>query len=278
MRLCLTLITGLMLTLLPLSARASSPVPPRIDAPEAIVVDGWTGAVLYEKNPDVPRYPASTVKIMTALVALRSHIPRRRIVTVGEDAATIGGSTAGLYLGERLTFWDLLHGMMLPSGNDAAYAVADAVAGNSGAFVARMNAEARRLHLWHTHYLSPNGYDMAGQVTTARDLATLARYAMHRARFVSIVDQRTWVAWSVDHRFVHRWTNLNHLLWASRAVDGVKTGTTPGAGACLVSSVREGGKWVIEVNMGSTESTRFNDGAQLLNYGLEVDVASPSVR
>lgn len=277
-RVWVVVLTAALLVLVPLSVRAAAPVLPVIVAPEAIVVDGWTGAVLYAKNANTPRYPASTVKIMTALVALRHHIPGNRVVTVPASAAAVGGSTAGLVGGERLRFWDLLHGMMLPSGNDAAYAVADVVAGSPGAFVALMNAEARRLHLWHTHYLSPNGFDQAGQMTTAQDEATLTRQAMHRGKFVSIVEQRSWTAWSVDHRIVHHWTNLNQLLWDSKAVDGVKTGTTPGAGACLVSSAREGGKWVIAVNMGSTEASRFTDGVQLLNFGLQVDVASPSAR
>lgn len=261
-----------------ISPASAAPPLPRIVAPEAIVIDGWTGAVLYEKNADVPRYPASTLKIMTALVALRSRVPLNRVITVGEDAATIGGSTAGLYLGERMTLWNLLHGMLMPSGNDAAYAVADGVAGSSARFVARMNAEARRLHLWHTHYRSPNGYDIPGQVTTARDIAHLTRVAMRNPKFARIVDTRSWHAWSVPRRIEHGWRNLNQLLWDSRDVDGVKTGTTPGAGACLVSSARADGRWIIAVNLGSTETSRFADGVQLLNYGLAVDPAPPSTR
>jgi D-alanyl-D-alanine carboxypeptidase (penicillin-binding protein 5/6) len=139
-----------------------------------------------------------------------------------------------------------------------------------------MNREARRLHLWHTRFLTPNGFDTPGQVTTARDLAFLARAAMNVPRFGRVVRTRYWGAWSADHRIYHRWSNLNKLLWASRSVDGVKTGTTPAAGACLIASAQRDGKWVIAVNMGSTTATRFSDGAALLNFGLGAEGEPPS--
>ena len=249
---------------------------PVVTAPEAIVMDGWTGAVLYAKNSNVMRAPASTVKIMTALVILRRHVPLNRVVTVGPTAASYGGSTAGLFAGERLTVWNLLHGMLLPSGNDAAIALSQTLAATPMQFAGLMNAQAVRLHLWHTHYLSPNGFDLPGQVTTARDLANLTRAAMQSATFSAIVDTRSWTARDADGRSVHVWESLNRLLWSSRDVDGVKTGTTPAAGACLVSSARKGGRWIIAVNMGSTSAARFSDGASLLDYGFEVDSGSPS--
>lgn len=259
-------------------ARDSAPAPPVVSAPEAIAIDGWSGAVLYSRNADVPRFPASTVKVMTALIVLERKVPMHRVVTVSPLAAAYGGSTAGLYAGEQMTVWNLLHGLMLPSGNDAAIALAQAVGGNLGEFVSIMDAEAVRLHLWHTHYLSPNGFDIAGQVTTARDLASLARIAMQNPHFEKIVRTRSWTARSVNGQIVHHWVNLNRLLWMSHAVDGVKTGTTPGAGACLVSSARTGKKWVIEVNMGSSEATRFSDGMALLSYGLALAGGLPTAR
>jgi D-alanyl-D-alanine carboxypeptidase (penicillin-binding protein 5/6) len=145
-------------------------------------------------------------------------------------------------------------------------------------FAALMNAEAVRLNLSHTHYQSANGYDMRGQLTSAADLAHLARIDMHFSLFGKVVRTRWWTARSVDGRFTHRWSNTNRLLWDSRWVDGVKTGTTPGAGACLVASIHEGGIWIIEVNLGSTAAARCRDGAQLLNYGLAVDPSSPWAR
>jgi serine-type D-Ala-D-Ala carboxypeptidase (penicillin-binding protein 5/6) len=255
-----------------------APVVPSVTAPEAIVVDGWTGNVLFAKSPDVVRAPASTVKVMTALIVLRHHLPLKRAFTVSNVAASYGGSTAGLYAGEQMTGWNLLHGMLMVSGNDAAIALSEALAGSPSRFVDLMNAEALRLRLYHTHYLSPNGYDMWGQVTTARDLANLARAAMNVPTFARIVRTRYWTAWSADHRIVHRWANLNKLLWLSHVVDGIKTGTTPYAGACLVSSARSEGKWVIAVNLGSAAGSRFSDGAALLNYGLQSESSPPSTR
>jgi D-alanyl-D-alanine carboxypeptidase (penicillin-binding protein 5/6) len=242
--------------------------PLTVSAPEAVVIDGWNGDVLFAKNANVERYPASTVKIMTALLVLQSGIPMRRVVTVSPYAANIGGSTAGLWPGEQISVWNLLHGMLMPSGNDAAFALAEAVSGTEQRFVARMNAEATTLHLFDTHYLSPNGFDTPGQVTTAHDLANLTRVAMSYPRFARVVRTRTWTARAPNGTLLHHWTNLNRLLWGSSFVDGVKTGTTLGAGACLVSSERRSGKWVIEVNLGSYESTRFSDGRSLLQYGL----------
>lgn len=267
----------LALTIFPAGVMAQ-PAAPRVSATDAIVIDGWTGDVLWSKRPDAMHDPASTIKLMTALLVLRSHLGMKHVVTVGADAASIGGSTAGLVAGERMTVWNLLHGMLMPSGNDAAVALADAVGGSVPHFAALMNKEAVRLHLRDSHYLSANGFDMSGQVTSAADLAKLARIDLHFRVFQRVVRTRWWTARSADGRYVHRWVNTNRLLWESRWVDGVKTGTTPGAGACLVSSVREADKWIIEVNLGSTEASRFSDGTSLLDYGLAVDPAPPWAR
>jgi D-alanyl-D-alanine carboxypeptidase (penicillin-binding protein 5/6) len=266
------------LALLATSAPAlSAPALPGISAPEAIVVDGWTGGVLYQKSPDVMREPASIVKIMTALVVLRRRIPLDRVVTVSPLAASYGGSTAALGAGESMTVRNLLYGALLPSGNDAAVALAQAVTPNLSNFVYLMNAQAQRLRLVHTHFLTPNGFDVWGQVSTARDLATLTRVAMGWHVFARIVSTKYWTARSPDGR-LHYWTNRNDLLWRNPAVDGVKTGTTAGAGACLISSARRSGKWIIEVNLGSSSVARFSDGQALLHYGFAVDSGPPSTR
>lgn len=269
---------ALLLTLSTTTWASAAPAIPWISAPEAIVIDGWTGGVLYAKNPDVMREPASTVKIMTALVVLRRRIPLNRVVTVSPLAASYGGSTASLYAGERLTVRNLLYGALLPSGNDAAVALAQAVTPNISTFAALMNAQAARLGLRHTHYLTPNGFDTYGQVTTARDLALVTLAAMRWHVFDMIVSTRVWTARSADGRTVHTWTNRNQLLWQNRSVDGVKTGTTPGAGACLVSSAKKNGKWILEVNLGSTDASRYIDGASLLRFGFAVDSSVPSTR
>src|SRR5579859_1763341 len=207
-----------------------------LSAASAIVIDGWTGSVLYSKNPDVLRAPASTTKIMTALIVLKHHLPLNRVVTVDSLATSYGGSSAGLFVGEHINVWNLLHGLLLPSGNDAAVSLAEATAGTIPAFVRLMNRTAQQMHLWHTRFLSPTGLDVSGQDTTARDLARLARLAMLQSEFMRIVRTRYWTVRDVYGHIVHTWTNLNRLLWTLRGVDGIKTGTTPLAGACLVSS------------------------------------------
>lgn len=249
---------------------------PRTTAASAIVIDGWTGAVLYDKDADAEREPASTVKIMTALVLLEHHVRLTRLVTVSADAAATEGSTAGLQAGERLTVWDLLHGMLLPSGNDAAMELAEVTAGSEPGFVALMNREARRLRLHRTRYLTPDGLPTPGQVTSARDLATVARAAMQWLVFDQIVRTRTWTAVSQGGGQTHQWTSLNQLLWTSPYVDGVKTGTTPTAGACLASSAQLDGRWVIAVNLDSALNARFSDASALLSYGLSIAVPAPS--
>jgi len=247
-----------------------------VSAPEAVVLDGWTGSVLYAKAANTPRYPASTTKIMTALVVLRRHVAMSRVVTVSPYAASIPGSTAGLWTGEKLTLWDLLHGLLLPSGNDAAEALAEFITPSSATdFVNLMNLTASRLGLRHTRFLTPDGLDVPGQYTTARDLARLARIAMQVPAFASLVHAEWWTARPLNGP-AQTWRNLNKLLWQSRAVDGVKTGTTAGAGACLVSSARKAGRWVIAVNLGSAPSTRFSDAMRLLNYGFRFASVSPS--
>lgn len=274
LRVCVLLLALVVTAFAPDGVRAASL--PSVTAPEAIVIDGWTGAVLYAKHANVMRAPASTVKIMTALVILRHGVPLQRVVSVGATAVSYRGSTAGLYAGEQMTVWNLLHGMLLPSGNDAAIALSQTLAPTPQQFAHLMNLQAIRLHLWHTHYLTPNGFDTPGQVTTARDLANLTRAAMSLPTFAAIVDTRTWTARAADGRGLHVWQSLNKLLWSSKIVDGVKTGTTPAAGACLVSSARKGGRWIIAVNLGSSEASRFTDGAALLNYGFAVDAPAPS--
>lgn len=263
----------------PMTATANSAdAGPVISAPEAIVIDGWTGHVLFAKSADAPRDPASTVKIMTALVVLRHHVSMQHLVTVSPLAASYGGSTAGLWSGERINVWDLFHGMLLPSGNDAAVVLAQTVTPSIARFAGMMNREAKRLHMRHTHFDTANGFDTPGQGSTARDLATVAREAMRFAAFRTVVRTRVWQVRAPDGTILHTWFNLNQLLWRSSYVDGVKTGTTAGAGACLVSSARKDGKWVIAVNMVSSEAQRFSDGESLLDYGFRLASRVPLAR
>ncbi len=231
--------------------------PPQISAAAAVVVDLDSGITLYAQGADVPWPPASTVKVMTALLVLQSADIREEVV-VSDRAAATGGSRMGLVAGERLTVLDLLYGLLLPSGNDAAVALAEHVAGSEAAFVAQMNLEAARLGLEHTRFANPHGLDADGQYTSASDLVRIARAALAYPVFVEIVGTaRAWVAG-------RDLTNTNQLLGSYPAADGIKTGTTDAAGECLIASVSRRGHRLVTVLLGSRD--RYADARALLNY------------
>src|SRR5947209_19439030 len=119
----------------------------------------------------------------------------------------VGGTSARLTVGERMTVYNLLYGLLVPSGNDASVTLADAVSGSPGAFAALMNVQVRSLHLWHSHFLAPDGFDLAGQYSTARDLAWLAHALLRYPLLARIVSTRVYRAASVDGRFQHTWVN-----------------------------------------------------------------------
>lgn len=231
--------------------------PPQVSAAAAAVVDLDSGITLYAEDADVPRPPASTVKIMTALLVLRNADIREEVV-VSANAAATGGSRMGLVAGERLTVLDLLYGLLLPSGNDAAVALAEHVAGSEAAFVAQMNLMAAQLGLERTRFANPHGLDADGQYTSATDLVRIARAALAYPVFVQIVG-------SARARVAGRdLTNTNELLASYPAADGIKTGTTDAAGECLIASVSRRGHRLVVVVLGSRN--RYADARALLNY------------
>jgi len=238
---------------------------PRLGMRAAFILDDSTGRTLYAYNADAERYVASTAKMLTAIVAYQ-HLRLNTVVTVTGDVF-VGGTSANLALGERLLARDVFYGMLLPSGNDAAGVLADATAGSQGAFAGLMNAEARRLHLWHSHFVAPQGLDQVGQYSTARDLAWLAHALLRNPFLAGVVRTRSHHATSVDGSYVHNWTSLNHLLGSYPGAIGVKTGTTPLAGANLVAAAARGQKRIIAVVLGDTVAGRFPDAVTLLNYG-----------
>jgi D-alanyl-D-alanine carboxypeptidase (penicillin-binding protein 5/6) len=239
---------------------------PRIRAPEAIVVDAATGAVLYAKRPDGRRAVASTTKLMTALLALRATRPGEVLEAVPYPAAA-AESTLGLAPGERMTVHDLLRALLLASANDAAATIARGVGGSRDAFVARMNDEARRLHLSGTSYANPIGLDDPGNYSTARDLAQLARRLMRDRTFAGIVDLPRATLTSGAHR--RTILNRNTLVRTVPFVNGVKTGHTGHAGYVLVGAGRRGGAQVISVVLGEpSEAARNSETLALLRFGL----------
>ncbi|MBX6377367.1 MAG: D-alanyl-D-alanine carboxypeptidase, partial [Clostridia bacterium] len=243
--------------------------PPRLTAAAAVLVDAETGQVLYGRNAHQRRDPASTTKIMTAVLALEAG-DEASLVEVSAAAAATPGSTLYLKAGERYRLGELVRGMMLASGNDAAVAIAEHVAGDLDSFVALMNAKARSIGLRHTSYRNPHGLTAAGHVTTAYDLALLTRYALRVPGFAALVGLQEGEVQGADRfgrPFSRRFANTNQLLFSYQWADGVKTGTTAAAGNCLVASATRGGRQLIAVVLHSAD--RWSDAARLLSYGFE---------
>src|SRR6266699_4667805 len=218
--------------------------PPAMTANEAMLLDNDTGHILFDLNGERPQPMASTTKIMTALIAIQAE-DLNTVVTVHQDAvdesALHNGSNASLRAGDQLTLKDLLYALMLPSGDDAAIAIADAVGGSTANFVNMMNLFAYRLHLFQTHFINPDGltyYDtnlqpIPGHYTTAYDLVRLARYAMIIPLFAQIVRTQHYQVPATASHFSYSWDNINALLKAYPGATGIKTGFTAEAGECL---------------------------------------------
>jgi D-alanyl-D-alanine carboxypeptidase len=234
---------------------------PAIGARAAILIDAATGAPLWEKEPDRRLAMASTTKIMTALIALE-RAPLDAPIRVPVGAAQLpGNSVAGLRQGEQLPLGQALYALLLPSGNDAALAIASSVAGSTDGFVAQMNRRADELGLRNTHFANPHGLDAPNHYASARDLARLARLALERPVFARIVATQ-------EHTYrgqlVYRWTNVNRLLWLRPDATGVKTGTTDEAGASLVASARRDERRAIAVVLDSPD--RWAESGALLDH------------
>ena len=238
--------------LLPLHAGA-------VSAQKAILLDTGTERVLYEKEPDSRSLIASTTKIMTALIICEqcNVLDRMRIP---KEAVGIEGSSMYLREGEVLTLQELLYGLMLHSGNDAAVALAIYCGGTVEGFAQLMNDKAHLLGMDGTHFENPNGLDSPGHYSTARDLAVLAAYAMKNPIFARTVSTKSV---RVGQRSL---TNHNKLLWRVEGADGVKTGFTKAAGRILVSSATRGGRRLICVTI--NDGNDWVDHATLLENGF----------
>ena len=220
---------------LPVGARA-------ISAEKATVLDGATGRVLYEKNGDSRSLIASTTKIMTALLVCEQCNVLDR-VRIPREAVGIEGSSLYLREGEILTVQELLYGLMLHSGNDAAVALAIYCGGTVEGFAELMNDKARVLGLKDTHFVNPHGLDAPDHYSTARDLATLGAYAMDNPIFYKTVSAKQL---KIGERYLR---NHNKLLWQVEGADGIKTGYTRSAGRLLVSSASRNGRRLIAVTI-----------------------------
>jgi D-alanyl-D-alanine carboxypeptidase (penicillin-binding protein 5/6) len=257
-------------------------------ADAAILIDADSGDILYDRNGESPMAMASTTKIMTALIAIQTGNLDQPVL-VGQDAWNEvnlnGGSGANLVVNDRLTLHDLLYALMLPSGDDAAVAIADAVGGSVPNFVQMMNREALRLHLYQTHFANPDGLEVLNRqgtplngvhYTTAYDLVRLAQYAMHLPLFAQIVQTPVYDVPATGVHTSYHWKNINALLSTYKGTLGIKTGWTPQAGGCLAFAVKQDGHTLIGVVLHSAdEASRFKDAEKLLNWGFSLPMQIP---
>ena len=250
-------------------------MPPAITARSAIVWDATAGQELYSKAPDERIAPASTTKMLTALLVLE-YVPLATRITVDQRDISLpeyDESTMGLLAGETLTAEDLLYGALLPSGGDAARVLArtagtrllGGAAGDPMArFMQEMNARVAKWGLTNTHFVNPDGADADGQYSSARDLLRIADEALKRPEFATIVGTKTTTRQTVDGSRVYNLVNSNELLGVRPGVHGVKTGTTDACGQCLVVAQWGVGGRILAVVLGSTD--RYADATLLLDW------------
>jgi len=255
-------------TALPIPTPAPYPVntkntniPESISAQAISIIDVASGVTMFQKNETTPMPPASTTKIMTALVAL-DLFNLSEIVTVPE--ATIEGQLMDLQAGERMTVENLLYGMLVYSGNDAAWALASHHPEGVGAFVALMNQKAKTLNLDQTSYSDPIGLDDPLQRMSSRDLARLSRYAMGNPVIAKMVAIPQITVSNADYTNFYDLKNVNQLLGKVPGVAGIKTGRTQEAGENLVTLVNRGGHQVIIVTLHCED--RFSDATKLIDW------------
>lgn len=237
--------------------------PPDISAAAAVVLDEASGAVLYEKEAHQPLPPASLTKIVTAILALeRGNLDAW--VETDVDSRQMGrGTVMGLLPGDHFPLRDLLYGLMLPSGNDAALAIGRSFAGSDEAFVAEMNTFVRRLGLRDSHFANPHGLGGQDHVASAYDLALLSRYAMSLPTFSEIVAARSWRAQG-SREITMR--NINSFLFSYPGADGVKTGYTWRAGQTLAASATRRGHRLYVVVLNAPR--RDDDARRLLDWAF----------
>lgn len=252
---------------------APVPPPPDVDAKSWVLMDYATGQILASKEPDLRVAPASITKIMTDYV-VSAEVANGKIhmtdpVTISEHAwrgggAGTDGSTSFLKLNSKVPLKDLLYGMIIQSGNDAAIALAEHTAGSEGAFANLMNAYAKQLGMVNSNFENASGYPIANHYTTAHDIAILSRALIHdfpQDYAISAVKEFEWNGIKQHNR--------NTLLWRDPSVDGIKTGHTAAAGYCLAASAKQGDSRLIAIVMGaSSEKARADSAMALLNYGF----------
>lgn len=239
---------------------------PGISAQSAILIEAESGEVVYEKNALVRLPMASTTKIMTAIIAIENTDPAM-MVEISPLAVGVEGSSIYLYKGERLSMENLLYALLLESANDAAAAIAIAVAGSIEAFADLMNQKAAELRLTDTHFTNPHGLDDEEHYTTASDLAKIAAYCMRNDLFRTIVATQRMTIPLNDTEGVRLLLNHNRLLRSYEGTIGLKTGYTKRSGRCLVSAAERDGVTLIAVTLNAPDD--WDDHRQMFDYGFD---------
>lgn len=241
-----------------LSGKLTEPV---ISAEAALVIDIPSASILYEKNARSYLHPASTAKLMTALIASGSYDPQQRF-TVNEEAKTVG-TVVGFVPGTVLTLNDVLKAALIQSGNDAAFLLANNYPGGYEAFVEKMNDKAQELHLEQTTFTNPSGLDTEAQLTTAFDLSLLTREVLKQQTLAEIVATPTTIV-KDESGVEYQLYNTNRLLHQDSRYQGVKTGTTTSAGEVLISRYRTEERDIVVVVMQSRD--RYTDTDNLMDW------------
>lgn len=235
---------------------------PNILAKAILIKDLTTGTFLYQKDINTPLPPASTTKVMTALVSSEYFKPNSSLTI--KNAANIPGASAGLIQGETLSFRSLLYGMLLPSGNDAAFAIAENYPGSVIGFVSAMNKKAAQLGLSSTHFDNPAGFDSLSHYSSAKDLASVTEEALKSPQLSRIFATKETDIVSLDKKYAHKLYNLNKLLSQIPGVLGIKTGKTALAKENLITLVERDGHKILYVLLGSDD--RFLETTLLIDW------------
>ncbi len=238
-----------------------------VSAQSAVLFCAESGEFLFERNADKRLSMASTTKIMTALLAIEAATPEREIV-VTEEMVSVEGTSMGLQAGDSVSLLELVYGMLLQSGNDAANTVAYVIGGSPEGFAAMMNARADEIGMKNTNFVTASGLDDEEHYSTARDMALLAAECIKNPVFASICSKKTAKLTYGNPPYARTLTNHNRLLWSYPDSIGVKTGFTKKSGRCLVSAAKRGGITLIAVTLNAPDD--WSDHKELLDYGFDV--------
>lgn len=239
---------------------------PGITGKSAVLIDVVSGQVLYEQDKDAQLPPASTTKILTAIMAIESG-KMEEVVSVGENPPLVEGTRVYLEKGEKVKLENLVKAALIHSANDAALAIAEYLAGSKEEFAKLMNAKAHEIGVQNSNFINPHGLSEEGHYTSAYDLALIGRYAMKNDVFKEIVQEKVldWEGQAWQTRLI----NINKLLWSYDGADGIKTGYTTEARYTIVASATREDRTYIAVVLGSSGNAIYDEAGELLDYGFQ---------